>query len=142
MPSYCPVSMLLLYLKTPTCAGFRYKKHYLNDLKVHKYKHFCLTFTLVSRASGFESRWVPVCKQEPLQILLSSFLLYLIHDSVFFFIMIPALKINIYGTWADSISYLVPTQFQESIFLPINSPKIPTQVQIIKIVTRKTLMKA
>ncbi len=33
---------------------------------------------------------------------------------------------------ADSIPYLVPSQFQESIFPPITRPKIPTQGQIIK----------
>ncbi len=38
---------------------------------------------------------------------------------------IPALKINILWAMYDSISYLVPTHFQESIFLPITRPKIP-----------------
>jgi hypothetical protein len=37
---------------------------------------------------------------------------------------VPALKINIYVDIADSIPYLVPTQFQELIFSPITRPKI------------------
>ncbi len=38
---------------------------------------------------------------------------------------IPVLKINILGSMSDSIPHLVPTHFQESIFLPITRPKIP-----------------
>jgi hypothetical protein len=37
----------------------------------------------------------------------------------------PALKINNFWTMAYSIPYLVPSQFQESIFPPITRPKIP-----------------
>jgi hypothetical protein len=38
---------------------------------------------------------------------------------------IPALKINILWSMSDSIPHLVPTTFQESIFLPLTRPKIP-----------------
>jgi hypothetical protein len=39
--------------------------------------------------------------------------------------LIPALKINSLWDMADSIPYLVPSQFQECIFPPITRPKIP-----------------
>jgi hypothetical protein len=38
---------------------------------------------------------------------------------------IPTVKINILWDKAVSIPYLVPTQFQESIFSLITRPKIP-----------------
>jgi hypothetical protein len=40
---------------------------------------------------------------------------------------IPALKINILWDMTNSIPYLVPNQFQELVFLPINRKKIPAQ---------------
>ncbi len=40
---------------------------------------------------------------------------------------IPALKIYILWNMANSIPYLSPTHFQESIFPPITRPKIPAQ---------------
>ncbi len=43
---------------------------------------------------------------------------------------IPALKINILYDIAESIPHLVPTQFQELIFLPITYPKITTQSSV------------
>jgi hypothetical protein len=42
---------------------------------------------------------------------------------------IPALKINILWDIADSIQHLVPTQFQESIFTPINRLKNRVSIQ-------------
>jgi hypothetical protein len=42
--------------------------------------------------------------------------------------LIPALKNNILWDMADLIPYLVPTQFQESIFPPMTRPKIPVQI--------------
>jgi hypothetical protein len=39
---------------------------------------------------------------------------------------------------ADSISYLVPNQFQESIFTPITCPKIQVQVALGKINNKRS----
>ncbi len=39
--------------------------------------------------------------------------------------LIPPLKIYILWDMADSIPYLVPSQFQESIFSPVTRPKLP-----------------
>ncbi len=41
------------------------------------------------------------------------------------------LKVNFLWDMADSISYLVPTHLQESVFLPITRPDIPAQSCLI-----------
>ncbi len=50
--------------------------------------------------------------------------------------LIPALKIKILWDMADSIPYLVPTQFQESIFPPKTQPKLLARVMWRKINSR------